>query len=1067
MSNSVILGQGGYGLAGASNPSVGTNGGAAPTSSTEIGIIVSGVLIPISASNPLPITGTILASNPSVGLTGVIAPTSATELGIINNSGDLEGVSASNPIRIDPTGTTTQPVEINDGTNVMGLMAHFGTSPGAVYALNTNSSIFAGTTSISATGSSLNVNITGGSTNASVSGTGVTAPSFATEIGWVNGSGNLVDVSAATPLPVSGTFSATGSLSNNTAAPVADNIGTLPALANAASPTWIEGNQVLLSVDLFGRQRVRGTLTNNSAAPAADHQSSLNYIANAVAPTWVEGNEVLGSVDLNGNTRIIGTKTNNSAAPTTELGVIPALANAANPTWNEGDQVLLSVDLSGHQRVITGTGSTTAVTGNVTVVQPTGTNLHVVVDSLPLTTSTSGTLTNNTAAPTSDNLGVLPAIANAANPTWTEGDQVLLSVNLSGDQRVIINASLPAGTNVIGHVITDSGSTTVVTGSVAVTGTFFQATQPISGTVTANQGTANTAANSWPTEVTDGTNILFTAAHPGFIQGSITLASTTITGTVAVTQSTSPWIVAGGGTAGSPGTAVLTVQGISGGTPIPVSGTFTATGALTNNNAAPAATNLGVLPAIAETAYTTVTYTTGNQVLPVTDLHGALNQDLQAYAGTALTGTVTAYGTAPTGNVFGVNAFITNTVPVTLASTTITGTVAVTQSTSPWVVAGSLTNNNAAPTATLIGVLPAIAETAYNTVTYTTGDMVLPVTDLHGAWNDDLQAVAGVQLGATAVVAYGSTPAAVNVPAMNAFVTNTVAFAGTKSNNAVVPGATNLGVLPAIAATSYATNTYTNTDQVALVTDLNGAINSDLQAVAGTAVVTAAAGVQKVGIVGSAGGVMDAITTAATAPASALGTLVEFLSQANQPALTTGQSVMVQGDQTGATYVNTEGRKATFSASANFTGAAGVIAVLPGSATKTIRVLRVEVSIYTSGTAAIEVLSLIKTSSAPTGGTSAAMGIAPHDSGDAAVSAAPLSFTAAPTVGTAVATVRSVAFADSTAAIPPGSNTWLWDWGMRPGQAIVLRGTAQTLEVSLGGAVATQTCIVSYEWTEE
>jgi hypothetical protein len=59
---------------------------------------------------------------------------------------------------------------------------------------------------------------------------------------------------------------------------------------------------------------------------------------------------------------------------------------------------------------------------------------------------------------------------------------------------VSINAALPAGTNVIGHVIndasaavighvvTDSGSTTAVTGNVAVTGTFFQGTQPVSGT---------------------------------------------------------------------------------------------------------------------------------------------------------------------------------------------------------------------------------------------------------------------------------------------------------------------------------------------------------------------------------------------------------------------------------------------------------------------------------------------------------------------------------------------------------------------------------------------------------
>ena len=40
--------------------------------------------------------------------------------------------------------------------------------------------------------------------------------------------------------------------------------------------------------------------------------------------------------------------------------------------------------------------------------------------------------------------------------------------------------------------------------------------QPISvqGTVTGNQGTPNTPDNSWPVEVTDGTNVLGTPSHP-------------------------------------------------------------------------------------------------------------------------------------------------------------------------------------------------------------------------------------------------------------------------------------------------------------------------------------------------------------------------------------------------------------------------------------------------------------------------------------------------------------------------------------------------------------------------
>jgi hypothetical protein len=58
----------------------------------------------------------------------------------------------------------------------------------------------------------------------------------------------------------------------------------------------------------------------------------------------------------------------------------------------------------------------------------------------------------------------------------------------------------------------------------------------------------------------------------------------------------------------------------------------------------------------------------------------------------------------------------------------------------------------------------------------------------------------------------------VNVAASSGSTTVT----GTKSNNAVVPGATNLGVLPAVATA--AAPTYTESFQVALSTDLSGAL---------------------------------------------------------------------------------------------------------------------------------------------------------------------------------------------------------------------------------------------------
>jgi hypothetical protein len=93
---------------------------------------------------------------------------------------------------------------------------------------------------------------------------------------------------------------------------------------------------------------------------------------------------------------------------------------------------------------------------------------------------------------------------------------------------VTVATPLPAGTNVIGHVIADSGSTTAVTalpsipaganaiGSVSVSN--FPATQPVSGTVSATQGTS-----PW---VVSGT---VTTSAPGASTATITRVATSTT----------------------------------------------------------------------------------------------------------------------------------------------------------------------------------------------------------------------------------------------------------------------------------------------------------------------------------------------------------------------------------------------------------------------------------------------------------------------------------------------------------------------------------------------------------
>lgn len=82
----------------------------------------------------------------------------------------------------------------------------------------------------------------------------------------------------------------------------------------------------------------------------------------------------------------------------------------------------------------------------------------------------------------------------------------------------------------------------------------------------------------------------------GTPEGSLT-SSSGGGGGGSVTQGTTPWLVAGQGTAGSPGTAVLTVQGVGSGTPVPVSGTVTASNPSVSatGSAVPAsATQIGV-----------------------------------------------------------------------------------------------------------------------------------------------------------------------------------------------------------------------------------------------------------------------------------------------------------------------------------------------------------------------------------------------------------------------------------------------------------------------------------------
>lgn len=418
------------------------------------------------------------------------------------------------------------------------------------------------------------------------------------------------------------------------------------------------------------------TLSNNTKGMNSSSPSTAEIVGgvyNVVPPVLTDGQAAALQLDVNGKLITSSSGGGGGGGNVNITGINgppPALANplpvelsdGTNPLGTDVNPIRTSPSSTAAVQPVSISG-TVPVSGTVTVVQPTGTNLHVTVDG---TVPVSGTV-------------AVSAIAGA----------------------------LPPGTNVIGHVITDTGSTTVVTGNVVVTqstGTNLHVvvdsapSTPVTGTVTANQGTAAVPANKWPIEIVDsgGVNVAtVTAANAVKVDGSavtqpisgaVTVTSTTVTNTVADN------LIQVGGAAVSLGakTSALSIPVVlaTDEAALPVKGT------LTNNNAAPAANNEGVLGFLANAA--SPTYTEGDQVLGSVDLSGRL-RTLSTLSGTS-------------------------------------------------VVAGTLTNNNAAPAATNVGSLVALANAV--APTWTEGDQVLMSTDLKGNQRVAIRGNAGGTLDA-------------------------------------------------------------------------------------------------------------------------------------------------------------------------------------------------------------------------------------------------------------------------------------------------------------------------------
>ena len=172
----------------------------------------------------------------------------------------------------------------------------------------------------------------------------------------------------------------------------------------------------------------------------------------------------------------------------------------------------------------------------------------------------------------------------------------------------------------------------------------------------------------------------------------------------------------------------------------------------------------------------------------------------------------------------------------------------------------------------------------------------------------------------------------------------------------------------------------------------------------------------------------------------------------------------------GQQLVNTEGQKATYSAAivglALATTPTDVFCVV-GSNTKTIRVLRLSVSGTATAATAYDAV-LIMRSTVDSGETNTSPTTVKHDSNNAAATAVVGAYTANPSVGTPIGTIRAAKGTLTTSAGAIPSVPVVFDFTTRNGQAVVLRGSSQGLWLNLNGGTLTGGAVdIDVEWTEE
>lgn len=419
---------------------------------------------------PIPISGSITATNPSVGTNTAAGPASSTQIGARDGSGNLQAASPSNPLPVSLANTgangtavkvdgsaVTQPVSgtvtANAGTGTMAVSAASLPLPSGASTAANQTAIQA-SAGVDASKAVAVQGITGGTpvpisgsitaTNPSVSTNGAAGPGSSTQVGALDGSGNLRPAGPSNPMPV--TLANTG--------------------ANATA-VKVDGSAVT--------QPVSGTVTANAGSGTMAVSAAALPLPSGAATSANQPSNAAQASTTSGQT---GT-------------LVQGATTTAAPTYTTATTNPLSLTTSGALRTDS-SASTQPVSGTVTVQQSTASNLKVDL---------SGTAANSTAIKV-DGSAVTQPVSAASLPLPSGA---ATSANQPSNAAQGSTTSGQTGPLVQGAVTTAAPSYTTaqtsplsLTTSGALRTDASGTTQPVSGTVTANagSGTFNIQSNA-------------------------------------------------------------------------------------------------------------------------------------------------------------------------------------------------------------------------------------------------------------------------------------------------------------------------------------------------------------------------------------------------------------------------------------------------------------------------------------------------------------------------------------------------------------------------------------------